>query len=155
MSNPKTELTTPTSYVKEVPQERFVIETDRGICDIGLRALTAYAYKDQVTVVDEHGNTLIFGKLEGGMTKDEVIAQVRNTLEAKNQKYFVVPEGKGVIATSGINGVSKVSNDKVLIVTNDHGKNVLFWTGTVKQVNDVFNQIKSFIKGEVDEIHWG
>lgn len=155
MSNPKTELTTPTSYVKEAPKGRFVIETDRGICDIGLRAFTAYAYKELVTVIDEHGNTLIFGKLEGGMTKDEVFNQVRNTLEAKNQKYFVVPGGMGVVATLSVYAVSKVSNGKVLIITNDQGKNVLFWTGTSTQVDGVLNQIKSFIKGEVDEIHWG
>jgi hypothetical protein len=141
-------------YVKADPLEHVIVETEKGMRDIGQKAYSVYIFKGVTYVLDKDGNPLISGKLTGEVDMAKLIKHVRDTLEGLAIKYVVLPDGGGVVSTFGITSVMKVSNDKVLVLANDSGKNVLFWTGHPKKVNENFENFKHFIKGEVTEIHW-
>lgn len=141
-------------YENAEPQEHVIVETDNGMRDIGQKAYTVYRYKGNTYVLDKDGNTLISGRLIGEVTMAHLIKQVRDTLEKLSVKYLLLPDGEGVVSTLGITSVLKVSSDKVLVLANDSGKNVLFWSGHPKKVNENFVNFKRFIKGEVTDVHW-
>lgn len=150
----KGDLKAPATYVQEVPQEHVYVETDTSMRDIGLKAFAVYRYKGKVFVLDKTGNTLIFGELTGSVTLLDLINHVRNTLEKFDQKYVILPENAGIVATAGISSVSTVSQGKTLILANDYDKNILFWEGHPKKVTENAENFKRFIRGDVTEISW-